>query len=128
MSGILDSVSLIGEALLEIPTLKERGKMSLSKVLKEMNTIRNLTLKKHHTISMRTMTIEEGIEVFDHINSQLSPEWLTMDGERSFKQSKAREQMLITAFIDLRKHGHIPSKEKMYNIPNNLLTSGIVGI
>ena len=102
--------------------------MSLSKVLKEMNMIRNLTLKKHHTISMRTMTIEEGIEVFDHINSQLSPEWLTMDGERSFKQSKAREQMLITAFIDLRKHGHIPSKEKMYNIPNNLLTSGIVGI
>jgi hypothetical protein len=102
--------------------------MSLSKVLKEMNTIRNLTLKKHHTISMRTMTIADGIEVFDHINTQLSPEWLTMDGERSFQQAKTRETMLLTAFIDLRKHGHIPSKEKMYNIPNNLLTSGIVGI
>lgn len=102
--------------------------MSLSKVLKEMNTIRSLT-RKQRTISMRTMTIEEGIEVFDHINSQLSPEWLTMDGERSFKQSKAREQMLITAFKDLRKRGYIPSNSStMHNIPTKLLTSGIIGI
>jgi hypothetical protein len=102
--------------------------MSLSKVLKEMNTIRSLT-RKQRTISMRTMSIEEGIEVFDHINSQLSPEWLTMDGERSFKQSKAREQMLITAFKDLRKRGYIPSNSStMHNIPTKLLTSGIIGI
>ena len=108
--------------------------MSLSKVLKEMNTIRSLNRKlgfqsQQRTISMRTMTIEEGIEVFDHINSQLSPEWLTMDGERSFKQSKAREQMLITAFKDLRKRGYIPSNSStMHNIPTRLLTSGIIGI
>ena len=102
--------------------------MSLSKVLKEMNTIRSLN-RKQRTISMRTMSIEEGTEVFDHINSQLSPEWLTMDGERSFKQSKAREQMLITAFKDLRKRGYIPSNSSsMHNIPTKLLTSGIIGI
>ena len=102
--------------------------MSLSKVLKEMNTIRSLT-RKQRTISMRTMSLEEGMQVFDHINSQLSPEWLTMDGERSFKQSKAREQMLITAFKDLRKRGYIPSNSStMHNIPTKLLTSGIIGI
>jgi len=102
--------------------------MSLSKVLKEMNTIRSLT-RKQRTISMRTMSLEEGMQVFDHINSQLSPEWLTMDGERSFKQSKTREQMLITAFKDLRKRGYIPSNSStMHNIPTKLLTSGIIGI
>ena len=102
--------------------------MSLSKVLKEMNTIRSLT-RKQRTISMRTMSLEEGMQIFDHINSQLSPEWLTMDGERSFKQSKAREQMLITAFKDLRKRGYIPSNSStMHNIPTKLLTSGIIGI
>ena len=88
--------------------------MSLSKVLKEMNTIRSLT-RKQRTISMRTMSLEEGMQVFDHINSQLSPEWLTMDGERSFKQSKAREQMLRSAVNELVKRG-FPQPKNLHNI------------
>lgn len=88
--------------------------MSLSKVVKEMNQLRRL-FGNQRLLNMRTLTMHDGLQIFRQIDSYLSPEWLTMDGERSFKQSKAREQMLRSAVNELVKRG-FPQPKNLHNI------------
>lgn len=88
--------------------------MSLSKVVKEMNQIRRL-FGNQRLLNMRALTMHDGLQIFRQIDSYLSPEWLTMDGERSFQQTKTREKMLRSAVAELVKRGFSKPKN-LHNI------------
>jgi len=75
--------------------------MSLSSVIREVNAFR-----RGPKIDPRYVTIRDSIDLFEHIDFQLSPECLYQDGERSHYCAMKREQQLKSAAQTLVKQGY----------------------
>lgn len=76
----------------------------LSKVIQEFNWTAKFS-KNVHEIDSRNITISDATALFLFIDSELSPEHLTMDGERSSVQVMARQSMLDGATTALQRKG-----------------------
>ena len=66
--------------------------MSLSSVIREVNAFR-----RGPKIDPRYVIIRDSVELFEHIDFQLSPEWLHQHGERPYYRAMKREQQLKSA-------------------------------
>ena len=75
--------------------------MSLSSVIREVNAFR-----RGPKIDPRYVTVRDSIELFEHIDCQLSPEWLHQDGERPYYRAMKREQQLKSAAQALITRGY----------------------
>ena len=75
--------------------------MSLSAIIREVNAFR-----RGPKIDPRYVTIRDSIELFEHIDCQLSPEWLNQDGERPYYRAMKREQQLKSAAQALVNRGY----------------------
>ena len=75
--------------------------MSLTSVIREVNAFR-----RGPKIDPRYVTVRDSIELFEHIDCQLSPEWLHQDGERPYYRSMKREQQLKSAAQALVTRGY----------------------
>jgi len=77
---------------------------ALSAIVKEINLLRKMFRNKPQ-ISMRTMTVGDSIDIIRYIESELSPENLSMDGERNYRRTMARKSLLENAISDLQLKG-----------------------
>ena len=75
--------------------------MSLSSVIREVNAFR-----RGPKIDPRYVTIRDSVELFEHIDFQLSPEWLHQHGERPYYRAMKREQQLKSAAQALVTRGY----------------------
>ena len=75
--------------------------MSLSAIIREVNAFR-----RGPKIDPRYVTIRDSVELFEHIDFQLSPEWLHQDGERPYYRAMKREQQLKSAAQTLVTRGY----------------------
>ena len=76
---------------------------NLTKVIKEVNWM--AMFSNGRTIDPRNITIGDATRIFRFIDSELSPEHLTCDGERPFKSVVSRRKMLDGAVKALNKKG-----------------------
>ena len=75
--------------------------MSLSSVIREVNAFR-----RGPKIDPRHVTMRDAIQLFEHIDFQLSPEWLHQDGVRPYYRAMKREQQLKSAAQALVTRGY----------------------
>lgn len=76
----------------------------LSKVINEFNWMAKFS-KNGREIDPRNLTISDATALFRFIDCELSPEHLTMDGERSSVQVMNRQSMLDGATTALQRKG-----------------------
>ena len=75
--------------------------MSLTSVIREVNAFR-----RGPKIDPRYVTVRDSIELFEHIDCQLSPEWLHQYGALPYYRSMKREQQLKSAAQALVTRGY----------------------
>ncbi len=79
--------------------------MSLSAIIREVNAFR-----RGPKIDPSYVTVRDSIELFKHIDCQLSPECLHQDREQPYYRIMKREQQLKSAAQTLVKRGYLPPK------------------
>lgn len=87
--------------------------MSLSVIIREVNAFR-----RGPKIDPHYVTVGDSIELYEHIDSQLSPEWLYQDGERPHYLAMKRQSQLQAAAQTLASRGFRPPSLHNFSISN----------
>jgi len=85
--------------------------MSLMSVISDINFNREMWEKNKMPIDPSNITVGDSIAIFRHIDHELSPEWLTCDGELSHREVEQKRHKLLSAARTLVKRGFRIAKQ-----------------